>query len=84
MLGKVCILVISMNKPLFWKPWHLMIFGYGMHFFGLLGSHNDINVLEQSFVFTNLIEGCAPPVNYSLNGYDNMMGYYLADDIYPL
>ncbi|XP_028102473.1 uncharacterized protein LOC114301711 [Camellia sinensis] len=35
-------------------------------FFGLLGSHNDINVLERSFVFTELAQGRAPAVNYGI------------------
>jgi hypothetical protein len=52
-------------------------------FFGLPRSHNDINVLERSSVFSNLAEGCAPPVNYSVNDHNYTMGYYLADGIYP-
>jgi hypothetical protein len=39
-------------------------------FFGLPGSLNDINVLEHSFVFTELARGRAPTVNYSINGND--------------
>jgi hypothetical protein len=52
-------------------------------FFGLPRSHNDINVLERSYVFSNLAKGCTPPVNYLLNDHDYTMGYYLANGIYP-
>ncbi|KAF8396178.1 hypothetical protein HHK36_017791 [Tetracentron sinense] len=51
--------------------------------YGVVKSHNDINVLERSSLFTYLIQGEAPPVNYLINGHDYTMGSYLADDIYP-
>ena len=60
-----------------------MIFGYGMHVFGLPGSNNDINVLARSHVFNELAEGCTLAIHYSINGHDYTMGYYLVDGIYP-
>ena len=51
-------------------------------FFGLLGSNNDINVLKQSPIFSELEQGHAPAVNYSINGHEYTMGYYLTDGIY--
>ncbi|XP_030958349.1 putative nuclease HARBI1 [Quercus lobata] len=52
-------------------------------FFGLPGSNNDINVLERPPIFSELEQGRAPAVNYSINGHEYTMGYYLADGIYP-
>ena len=52
-------------------------------FFGLPRSNNDINVLERSHLFSKLTQGRAPVVNYSINGHDYTMGYYLANGIYP-
>ena len=40
-------------------------------------------MLDHSFIFTKLAQGRAPSVNYSINGHDYTMGYYLADDVYP-
>nr|XP_020152668.1 uncharacterized protein LOC109737967 [Aegilops tauschii subsp. strangulata] len=52
-------------------------------FFGTPSSHNDINVLQRSPVFRRLCNGKSPPCNYTVNGRDYNMGYYLVDDIYP-
>ena len=52
-------------------------------FFGLPGSLNDINVLHRSNLFSRQAEGQAPPVNYTVDGKEYKMGYYLADGIYP-
>jgi hypothetical protein len=54
-----------------------------MHFFGMPGSHNDINVLHRSPLFENLAKGIAPEVNYTITGHDYKMGYYLGNGIYP-
>ncbi|KAF5454990.1 hypothetical protein F2P56_024610 [Juglans regia] len=38
---------------------------------------------ERYFIFTELVQGRAPEVNYSVNGNEYKMKYYLADGIYP-
>jgi hypothetical protein len=36
-------------------------------YFGLPGSHNDINVLDQSPIFWNIVNGVAPKCEYTIN-----------------
>ena len=43
-------------------------------FFGTPGSRNDINVLDQSPVFDDILEGRAPKVNYIVNGHEKKYG----------
>ena len=52
-------------------------------FFGTLGSNNDINVLNNSNLFTEVLHGRAPEVQFMVNGNEYNMGYYLTDGIYP-
>ncbi|XP_020146623.1 uncharacterized protein [Aegilops tauschii subsp. strangulata] len=52
-------------------------------FFGISGSHNDINVPQQPSLFARLTEGKAPPCQYNINGHEYNMCYYLVDGIYP-
>ncbi|XP_074315298.1 uncharacterized protein LOC141651487 [Silene latifolia] len=47
------------------------------------GSLNDINVLQRSPLFIEILEEYAPAVNYTVYGKEYNMGYYLADGIYP-
>ncbi|KAG2299306.1 hypothetical protein Bca52824_035778 [Brassica carinata] len=52
-------------------------------FFGPPDTLNDINVLDRSHVFDDIINGQAPQVNFSVNGNPYSMAYYLTDGIYP-
>ncbi|XP_047951824.1 uncharacterized protein LOC125197155 [Salvia hispanica] len=47
------------------------------------GSNNDINVLNSSNPFTKLCNGKSPVIEFTANGRQYHMGYYLADGIYP-
>lgn len=52
-------------------------------FFGVVGSNNSINVLNQSLLFIDDLQGRAPNVNFTINDMQYTQGYYLTDRIYP-
>nr|GEV98973.1 hypothetical protein [Tanacetum cinerariifolium] len=47
------------------------------------GANNDINVLDNSLLFDDLLDDLASAVPYVVNGVEYRNGYYLADGIYP-
>jgi hypothetical protein len=51
-------------------------------FFGTTGSNNDI-VLNRSPLFTQVLQGRAPEVQFTVNGTEYNIGYYLAYGICP-
>ncbi|XP_057808831.1 uncharacterized protein LOC131023302 [Salvia miltiorrhiza] len=52
-------------------------------FFGTPGSNNDINVLNNSTLFNDRLQGIGVPVTYQVNNAYYTSGYYLTDGIYP-
>uniref|UniRef100_A0A0D3CPF9 Harbinger transposase-derived protein n=1 Tax=Brassica oleracea var. oleracea TaxID=109376 RepID=A0A0D3CPF9_BRAOL len=52
-------------------------------FFGAPGTMNDLNILDRSPVFDDIINGIAPQVNFYVNGHPYHLAYYLTDGIYP-
>ena len=52
-------------------------------YFGVAGSNNDINVLNQSPLFNDVLQGYTPECSFTINGRIYTKGYYLADGIYP-
>ncbi|KAL6657902.1 hypothetical protein ACP70R_005682 [Stipagrostis hirtigluma subsp. patula] len=72
--GAVTIILEAVASQDLWI-WHAL--------FGVVGSDNEISVLNQSALFTEILKGQAPPVQFSINKKQYNMGYYLADEIYP-
>ncbi|GKA33160.1 nucleotide-binding alpha-beta plait domain-containing protein [Tanacetum coccineum] len=52
-------------------------------FFGVAGANNDINVLDNSSLFDDLLDDKALVAPIMVNGVGFENGYYLADGIYP-
>nr|GFB42974.1 phospholipid-transporting ATPase 1 [Tanacetum cinerariifolium] len=48
-----------------------------------MSANNDINVLDNSPLFDDLLNDTAPVVPYVVNGVGYEKGYYLVDGIYP-
>ncbi|XP_076948957.1 uncharacterized protein LOC143621411 [Bidens hawaiensis] len=51
-------------------------------FFGVAGSNNDLNVIDQSPIIDDLIDGVEPPQAFFENGEHFKYEYYLVDGIY--
>ncbi|GJX30969.1 ALP1-like protein [Tanacetum coccineum] len=52
-------------------------------FFGVAGANNDINVLDNSPLFDDLLDDKSLVAPFVVNGVGFEKGYYLADVIYP-
>ncbi|XP_022040177.1 putative nuclease HARBI1 [Helianthus annuus] len=52
-------------------------------FFGLPGSLNDLNVLYQSAIFSDVVNGTGPDTRFTVSEVEYRRVYYLADGIYP-
>jgi hypothetical protein len=52
-------------------------------FFGVTGSNNDINVLNQSPLFIDVIREHTPKMSFTVNGHEHNMRHYLTDGICP-
>uniref|UniRef100_A0A0D3B3H1 DDE Tnp4 domain-containing protein n=1 Tax=Brassica oleracea var. oleracea TaxID=109376 RepID=A0A0D3B3H1_BRAOL len=65
----------------------LLYIGEQRGFPGMVGSidctMNDLNILDRSPVFDDIINGIAPEVNLYVNGHTYHLAYYLTDGIYP-
>ncbi|XP_052622715.1 uncharacterized protein LOC128127999 [Lactuca sativa] len=54
-----------------------------MPFFGVAGSNNDLNVLDQSPLFNDIWTDKTPDMTFTVNGHTYKYSYYIGDGIYP-
>lgn len=52
-------------------------------YFGAPGSLNDLNILDSSPIFADVVTGRSPKCPFEVNGNQYELSYYLADGIYP-
>ena len=52
-------------------------------FFGMPGSHNNINVMDHSPIWQEIAKGRAPVIEFTINNHIYHIPYFLADGIYP-
>ncbi|KAB8105821.1 hypothetical protein EE612_039882 [Oryza sativa] len=52
-------------------------------FFGVIGSNNEMKIISQQQLFTEVLKGQVTQVQFSVNGKQYNTGYYLADGTYP-
>jgi hypothetical protein len=64
-IGEFSVIVEAMADHDMWI-WH--------SFFSMVGSHNDTTMLQCSPLFSRLVEGHAPEVNYEINGHTTPKG----------
>uniref|UniRef100_A0A0D2ZQN3 Uncharacterized protein n=1 Tax=Brassica oleracea var. oleracea TaxID=109376 RepID=A0A0D2ZQN3_BRAOL len=76
-----------LRRPTLADLQRLLDIGEYRGFSGMIGSIdctlNDINVLDRSHDFDDIINGQALQVTYSVNGREYHLTYYLTDGIYP-
>jgi hypothetical protein len=59
-----------------------MAYGFGIIFFVIARSNNDVN--NRSSLFTDVLKGRTPKVNFTVNIYECNQEYYLANGILHL
>jgi hypothetical protein len=52
-------------------------------FFSMLGSNNDVNVLDKSLLINNMLQGPSWDLSFTVNKKDYSWYYLLVDGIYP-
>ena len=52
-------------------------------YFRVPGSNTDVNVLNNSNLFSEVLNGKASAINFIANNRQYKIGYYLAEGIYP-